>query len=121
MLPCLQAHFGIDVAVMKKTDKSMAELEIDLNQQHQFSAITEAGSALEPVYGPGLTGMENLGNTCYMNSTMQLLFTLPSFREAYVDAAPAAFQKANFSDPLGDFRLQMCKLGHALWSGKYSR
>ncbi len=50
-----------------------------------------------------------------------MLFALPSFREAYVDAAPGVFQKANFSDPLGDFRLQMCKLGHSLWSGKYSR
>ncbi len=99
----------------------MAELEIDLNQQHEFSAITESGSALEPAFGKGLTGMENLGNTCYMNSVVQILFALPSFQRAYVEAAPAVFQKANFSDPLNDFRLQMCKLGHSLWSGKYSK
>ena len=57
---------------MTKTDKSMAELEIDLNQNMEYSAITESGSKLEPAFGKGLTGMENLGNSCYMNSVMQV-------------------------------------------------
>ena len=77
-----------DLQSMEKTDKSMVELEIDANQRaNEWLTLTECGSKLEPVYGPGLTGMENLGNTCYMNSVMQVLFTLPSFKAEYVTGA----------------------------------
>lgn len=37
-----------------------------------------------------------------------------------MDQASNVFAKANFNDPLNDFKLQMCKLGHSIWSGKYS-
>lgn len=40
----------------------MSELEIEANQLYEFDAIQESGVELEPVYGPGLTGMKNLGN-----------------------------------------------------------
>ena len=52
---------------MEKTEKSMVELEIDANKEYEFSTITESGAQLVPIYGPGYTGMQNLGNTCYMN------------------------------------------------------
>jgi ubiquitin carboxyl-terminal hydrolase 5/13 len=44
----------------------MAEMEINANQQlkFEFDKITEAGQKLEPCYGPGYTGMINLGNRC---------------------------------------------------------
>ena len=58
---------GINVAVMEKTEKSMVELEIDVNKKFEYSTITESGTQLVPIYGPGYTGMKNLGNTCYMN------------------------------------------------------
>lgn len=42
----------------------MEELQIAANQQLKFEydRITEAGVKLEPLYGPGFTGMHNLGN-----------------------------------------------------------
>jgi len=115
------AHFGIKIQEMEKTDKSMVELEIDVNQKFgEWAALCESQNQLEPISGPGYTGMENLGNTCYMNSVMQVLFTLPSFIEDYVSKAQATFDQASFQNPESNFQLQMTKLGHALWSGDYS-
>ena len=38
---------------MEKTEKTMAELQIDLNLAAEFDRITEAGAKLQPVHGPG--------------------------------------------------------------------
>ena len=56
----------------------------------------------------------------YSFSLMQVLFTLPSFVEDYVTSAKTIFDQANYENPDSNFQLQMCKLGHALWSGDYS-
>ena len=47
------AHWGINVAALQKTEKTMAELQIDLNMSFEFDRITEAGAALQPLSGPG--------------------------------------------------------------------
>jgi len=69
------SHFGINMAAMKKSEKSMVELELDINQRiGEWSALTESESELQPLAGPGYTGMRNLGNSCYINSVMQVCF-----------------------------------------------
>jgi ubiquitin carboxyl-terminal hydrolase 5/13 len=47
------AHWGINMMSMQKTEKSMAELQIDLNVAFEFDKITEAGAKLRPLSGAG--------------------------------------------------------------------
>lgn len=46
-------HFGIDVTQMNKTEKTIAEMEIDTNLRFEFSEISESGKQLQPMAGPG--------------------------------------------------------------------
>lgn len=46
-----------------QTDKSMAELEIELQYTFDWSKASESNKKLVPLYGPGFTGLDNLGNT----------------------------------------------------------
>lgn len=113
-------HFGINIGEMQKTEKSMIEMEIELNQRvGEWALLQESSANLQPVAGRGLTGMSNLGNTCYLNSVMQVIFTVPDFIRRYVERADDIFASSP-ADPVNDFNVQMAKLGHGLWSGKYS-
>ncbi|KAJ9588235.1 hypothetical protein L9F63_018399, partial [Diploptera punctata] len=114
------AHFGINIAQLEKTDKSVVELELDLNQKFEWATLQEAGSHLKPLYGPGYTGLVNLGNSCYMNSIMQVIFVIPDFIKKYVNGSTEIFNISS-SDPALDFNVQMAKLGSGLLSGKYSK
>jgi ubiquitin carboxyl-terminal hydrolase 5/13 len=58
------AHWGIHIATQTKTEKSLTELQVEQNLKFDFSMTGEDGKDLEPLFGPGLTGMANLGNSC---------------------------------------------------------
>ena len=47
---------------MEKTEKTMAELEIDQNVKFEWDSITEAGAALKPLSGPGYASECRLDN-----------------------------------------------------------
>lgn len=111
------AHFGIDIQKLTKTEKSIVELEIDMNEKlGEWSVIQEEGKELEPVAGPGFTGLANLGNSCYMNSVLQVLMSLDEFQKRYFPPLPIY----NYCDGMRDFNHQMAKLAYGLLSGKYS-
>ncbi|XP_014252821.1 ubiquitin carboxyl-terminal hydrolase 5 [Cimex lectularius] len=113
------AHFGINIQNMEKTDKSVAELELDLNQKYnEWFALQEAVAQLKPAYGPGYTGLLNLGNSCYLNSVMQIIFQIPDFINKYYKKADEIFR--NSAEPAVDFNVQMAKFATGLLSGRYS-
>uniref|UniRef100_A0A8C4E3K6 Ubiquitin carboxyl-terminal hydrolase n=1 Tax=Dicentrarchus labrax TaxID=13489 RepID=A0A8C4E3K6_DICLA len=120
-LPEHLAHFGINMMTMEKTERTMTELEIAVNQRvGEWEVIQESGTTLRPMFGPGLTGMKNLGNSCYLNSVMQVLFTVPDFQSKYVSNIDKIIDEAP-SDPTQDFKTQVAKLGYGLLSGEYSK
>ena len=112
------AHFGINVNQMEKTEKTMIELEIDANKKFdEWLTIQESNSNLTSLYGPGYVGIENLGNSCYLNSVMQVLFATPEFRSTYY---PVKSIYSRTTNPFGDFDFQMAKFAYGLYSPHYS-
>lgn len=78
--PTLADHlrtFGINIQTQVKTEKTITEMELETNINLTLSKAVEEGRTLTPRYGSGYTGLENLGNSCYLNSVVQILFSLP--------------------------------------------
>jgi len=111
-------HWGIDIMGLEKTDKTMGELEVDLNMSYDWSKILESGESLQPLAGPGLVGLRNIGSSCYMNSVMQTMFSVPEVATRYM-AARASLLDSALADPTADLPAQMSKLAHALLTDKY--
>jgi len=111
-------HWGINMLSMEKTEKSMAELQIELNKGFEFDKITEAGSKLESVHGRRLVGLKNMGNSCYLNSVLQVMKQVPAVCDRYFDK-DEIFHTAP-EDPVSDFPTQMSKLINALVSDEYA-
>lgn len=112
------AHWGINLAEREKTERSLTEMQIEQNLKWDFSMTTEDGKELKPVFGPGLTGLRNLGNSCYLASITQCLFDMPSFQERYNrpnDDLPLV------QDPADDLETQLRKMADGLLSGRYSQ
>ncbi|CAM5164188.1 unnamed protein product [Natator depressus] len=113
------AHFGIDMLQMHVTENGLRDNNIK-PRVSEWEVIQESGVKLKPMYGPGYTGMKNLGNSCYLSAVMQAIFSIPEFQRAYVGNLPRIFDYSPL-DPTQDFNTQMAKLGHGLLSGQYSK
>uniref|UniRef100_A0A8C1CEW2 Ubiquitin carboxyl-terminal hydrolase n=1 Tax=Cyprinus carpio carpio TaxID=630221 RepID=A0A8C1CEW2_CYPCA len=93
-------HFGIDMLQMQRVYNDVQPCVSD------WEVIQESSLKLKPVYGSGYTGIKNLGNSCYLSTTMQVLFSIPEFQRAYVGNLQRIFDYSPL-DPTQDFSTQM--------------
>jgi ubiquitin carboxyl-terminal hydrolase 5/13 len=115
------AHFGIDIHTAKKTAKTMGELEYDYSSQFDFNKITEAGTNLVPAYGPGHTGILNIGNSCYLASVVQCLMSFLPFQHAFYPNKSTPHQMQCTVDPYSCRHCQTERVAAGLLSGEFSR
>lgn len=111
------AHWGINIAERQKTEKSLVEMQIEQNLKWEFSMTTEDGKELKPLFGRGFTGLKNLGNSCYMASVLQCLFSMPAFQDRYYH--PKELPPMS-QTPAEDLETQLRKMADGLLSGRYS-
>ena len=112
------AHWGINIADRQKTEKSLTEMQIEQNLRWEFSMTDQDGKEAKPVFGQGFTGLKNLGNSCYLSSIIQALFSIPEFIQRYYHPNQ---EPPSTSTPAEDLETQLRKIADGLISGRYSK
>ncbi|TKS74648.1 Ubiquitin carboxyl-terminal hydrolase 13 [Collichthys lucidus] len=114
------SHFGIDMLQMQKRRMVTTQTITPGHGSVNGKVIQESGMKLKAVFGSGYTGIKNLGNSCYISTVLQVLFSIPDFQRMYVGNLQRIFDYSPL-DPSQDFATQMAKLGHGLLSGQYAK
>ncbi|CAD6257147.1 unnamed protein product [Miscanthus lutarioriparius] len=82
----------------------------DLDNVHGSSGMSTRGSPL------GLTGLLNLGNTCYMNSAIQCLVHTPQFTRYFCEDYHREINRQNPLGNVGELALAFGELLRKLWA-----
>lgn len=119
--PFLADHlsfWGIDIMKLEKTEKSVSEMEVALNASYDWCKIMEGQEKLELISGPGLIGLRNIGSSCYLNSAMQCLLSIPEFQQRYYQHREQILATSD-CNPVDDIIVQVSKLAHGILSDRY--
>ncbi|CAD8127598.1 unnamed protein product [Paramecium sonneborni] len=108
--------YSIEIEKQVKTEKAIAELTLDAVLTIQLSKSIEEGQVLDFIFGPEFTGIDNIGNTCYMNSVVQVFFSIPEFKQLY--SLEHQFNCTQL--PVNCILCQISKVNHGLNSGEFS-
>jgi len=98
----------------------MTEMNLEFNLNFTLSKTIEDGKILPPIYGPEYTGIENMGNSCYLNSIVQVLFSLETYKSKFFDNCFIHLTTC-LNNPEECFDCQVSKLMYGLYSGQYSQ
>uniref|UniRef100_A0A7N6AP58 Ubiquitin carboxyl-terminal hydrolase n=1 Tax=Anabas testudineus TaxID=64144 RepID=A0A7N6AP58_ANATE len=101
------SHFGIDMLQMQKRTENGHHTDNNARPRvSEWEVIQESGMKLKAVYGSGYTGVRSLGNSCYLSTVMQVLFSIPDFQRMYVGNLQRIFDYSPL-DPTQDFATQI--------------
>jgi ubiquitin carboxyl-terminal hydrolase 5/13 len=103
-----------------KTEKTLTELNLEANLSLTLSKVLEEGKTLIAAFGADLTGMVNLGNTCYMNAVVQTLFAIPEFKQYFGSRAQDHLRTCR-NMASNCYLCQFSKLAQGLYSGEFSK